>query len=340
MVNRTHTMQLCQCDLTASAGRDAAVAAILDGHNRRWGARLDGFRAYAGAPWWSPGLIVTPELRGRYECWLPVAEFCADLARLGRAFLPAPSWVPRRLRSGAGEPSAGSSAAPLSLPDLWARLPTCLAARVAFGEADLPALFAALADPPRFGTDSARYEAQRAALAALCRGAAGRGRRLTLVDLACGVGLGTYEAAVTAAAAIGAPPRVLGLTLEPLEAWMASRCCLPHDPGREPRLRRLAAQAPPVDFLAADVRHLPLALANAVDVILCNGLVGGDHLRRQDDLAAVLREARRLLVPGGALLVANRFHDGCRAAVERFADLARSAGWHVDGTWHDLRLTP
>ncbi len=331
-------MQLCQCEPTDLPNRDAAVAAILAGHNRRWGARLDGFRAYAGAPWWSPGLIITPELRGRYEGWLPVAEFCADLACLGRAFLPAPSWVPRRLRSGGIEPGRGPEA-PLSLPDLWARLPPRIAARVAFDDAELPALFAALADPPRFGTDSARYEAQRAALGAYCRGAAGDGRRLTVVDLACGVGLGTYEAAA-AAAASGAPPRVLGLTLEPLEAWMASRCCLPHDPDREPRLRRLAAQAPPVAFLAADVRRLPLGLGNAVDVILCNGLIGGEHLQRLDDMAAVLREARRLLVAAGVLLVANRFHDGCRAAVERFAALARTAGWHVDGTWHDLRLTP
>lgn len=330
-------MHLCQCDPMGIADRGEAAVAVLAVHNRRWTERLGGFRAHAGAPWWAPGLIITPELRGRYECWLPVAGFLADLARLGRAFLPAPSWVPRLLRAGAGEPGGGSGA-PLSLPDLWARLPPRFGARVAFDQVELPALFAALADPPRFGTDSARYAAQRQRLEASCRRAAGRGR-LTLVDLACGVGLGTYEAAAVAAAACGGSHlRLLGLTLEPLEAWMASRCCLPHDPDREPRLRRLAAQAPPVAFLAADARRLPLG--GRVDVLLCNGLVGGDHLQRQDDLKSLLRETRRLLDPDGALLVANRFHDGCRAAVERFAELAHRDGWRVDGTWHDLCLTP
>jgi len=130
---------------------------------------------------------------------------------------------------------------------------------------------------------------------------------------------------------------VLGLTIEPLEAWMATARRLPHDPARERRLRQLADSAPAVTFVAADARHLPVA--GPVDVLVCNGLVGGTHLHRDDDAGALLRDCCRLLRQDGVLLLANRFHDGRRPRVERFAELALTLGWGISGDWRSLCLT-
>lgn len=321
-------------------GLDAAARACLETCNARWRQRLAGFRTYAGAPWWARGLNLTPELRGRYETWLPVREFCADLARLGERVLPHPSWVPRRLRACRGEPCGHwpNDDVPASMPDLWAGLPERFAGRVDFAPEDLPALYAAIADPRRFGTDVDRYPEQQEFLAATAGSARSARRGLSILDLACGVGLGTYEAA-TLAWQPGLPtPRVAGLTVEPLEAWMALACRLPHDPDRERRMRLLAATAPPVHFVAADARRVPLS--GPVDILLCNGLVGGPYLHREEDAHALLRECRRLLGPDGVLLVANRFHDGRRPEVERVAELARATGWTARGDWRSLRLSP
>ena len=119
---------------------------------------------------------------------------------------------------------------------------------------------------------------------------------------------------------------------------MALACRLPHDPDRERRMRLLAATAPPVHFVAADARRVPLS--GPVDILLCNGLVGGPYLHREEDAHALLRECRRLLGPDGVLLVANRFHDGRRPEVERVVELARATGWTARGDWRSLRLSP
>jgi SAM-dependent methyltransferase len=314
---------------------EAAVTACLAACNERWQERQQRFRCRAGPPWWAPGLILTPELRARYEAYLPLADFCADLARLAERCLPHPSWVPLLLRARCGcaclPPGPDG---PASLPDLWALLPATLAGRLAFAVEDLPALFCALADPPRFGTDAERYPVQQQELAACFT----RHTRpsLRLLDLACGVGVGTFATAALAQRCGIRSVQTLGLTLEPLEAWMASRQCLPHDPPRQQRLQRLAEGVPHVRFAAADVRCLPVQ--GPVDVVLCNGLVGGMLLHRTPDLHRLLAECARILAPGGWLLLSNRFHDGRRARVEHFADLARELNWEVSGDWHDLAL--
>jgi len=277
--------------------------------------------------------VLGPELRGRYEAYLPVAEFLADLCRLGERVLPHPAWVPAVLRRGRSGclPAAG---APASLPDLWADLPEALAGRVAFPPEDLEALLCALADPPRFGTDADRYPAQQRWLAGAFTEQ--RGKPVAVLDLACGVGLGTFATAALARHCGVGPARVLGITLEPLEAWMAEHRCLPHDPPRERRLRQVAGPAAQVAFLAADVRHLPLTGPFAG--VLCNGLMGGPWLHREGDMTTVLDESARVLTPDGWMVVANRFHEGCRAAVEAFMRHARERGWWVSGDWHDLVL--
>jgi SAM-dependent methyltransferase len=323
-------------DATASAfHQDAVLAACLAAFKARWLERLDCFRCRAGPPWWAPGLILTPELRTRYETYLPLADVCADLARLGDRLLPHPSWVPHLLRPRrVGACPLPCPDGPASLPDLWALLPPALAGRLDLAIADLPALFCALADPPHFGTAAERYPAQQEQLAALCVTHPRPGLRL--LDLACGVGLGTFATAALARGCGLRDVHTLGLTLEPLEAWMAARQCLPHDPQRQLRLQQLADRVPHVRFAAADVRQLPIH--GPFDLILCNGLVGGTLLHRKPDLLPLLSECARILAPGGRLLLSNRFHDGRRARVEQFSDLARDLGWAVSGDWHDLAL--
>lgn len=95
-----------------------------------------------------------------------------------------------------------------------------------------------------------------------------------------GRGAGSYEAALVARAG-----RVVGLDLSP--GMLAHRVALP-----------------PGHLAAADAQRLPVA-DDAVDVVLAAHM-----LYHVPDIARALREARRVLRPGGtALLVANGFAD-------------------------------
>ena len=221
------------------------------------------------------------------------------------------------------------------MPDFWNALPLCFASRVQFQPEELTALFCALADPPRFGTDAGRYPRQRLLLECLLPDFAGQ--PLRILDLGCGVGLNTLETAVLAQEhAPGAQLSVLGVTSEHLEVWMATRRTLPHDPQRQSRLRRYP-NALPVHFCQGDATTFwsPALF----DLILCNGLVGGDYLHHGRDYHAFIHNCARLLAPRGAILLANRFHTGRRAHVERFVTLAKQAGFAVSGDWQCLVLS-
>jgi SAM-dependent methyltransferase len=298
--------------------------------NARWAERLARFRRYAGPPWWAPGLIIDADLRAKYEAFLPVSDFLADLRRLAAAVLPHPTWVPRRLLPLPARCHVG----PPSLPDLWADLPEPMAGRTCFAPRELLPLFCALAAPPRFGTAAGRYPQQMELLRAWA--VTHPGAAIRVLDLACGTGQGTYEvcAALTAASR-GGDVRVTGLTWEPLEAWMATCRRAPHDPAATRELRRFG-HLPGVTFVAGDVRRMPLS--PGADVVIANGIVGGPYLRGGEDLGSFLDELLRLLVPTGLVVVANRFHDGWLPDVHRFAALAGERGWLVDGQPRELRL--
>lgn len=308
-------------------------AGDLDQFNGRWGARLAVFCRCAPPPWWAPDLIVTPELRGVYETFLPVTEFLADLARLARTRLPGPEWLPRLLRetaASAGGCCGGRTPEFPSLPDLWRTLPAELAGRVTFAEADLEALWRALANPARFGTGFGRYPEQlrqiRDWAARLPRPSASpEAEPLRLLDLGCGTGEGTAEAAGALAAAAGRPVAAVGVTLEPLEVAMA-----------EERLPHLLAAADPEGrcgfcFVAGDACAVPETVGGPFDLILANGLVGGRFLDGDAGVRRFLGECARLLASGGRVGLAQRFHGGHQAAVARVAKLARERGWRVAG---------
>ena len=349
---------------------------------RRWQARLDAFRRQAPPPWWAPGLILTPEIRGVYERHLPVADFLRDLARLAARRLPSPAWLPlplRGIRGSCSHAGCGEASAPWpSLPDLWRTLPAELAGRVTFTEAELPALWRALANPARFGTDFGRYPEQlrqlrewvasyglrvaglgEEGLWSVARGLWGKrttetgdkktGRRTTgsdtkgnkrllcasepsvkpltggglrLLDLGCGTGEGTAEAAAVLAEGAGRSVLALGVTGEPLEVAEA------HE--QLPALNAAAGPAARLNFVAGDALAAPCR-GGVWHVILVNGLAGG-MLADDAEFMLLLKELHRLLAPGGAAFLAQRFHAGRRPRVERFANLAKTAGWTVAGT--------
>ena len=89
-------------------------------HNICWSRRHAVWCRYAGGGWWGRGSIVSPDMRGFYEKFLPFNEFKHSLITIGEQILESPDWVPNILRSNDI----------LSLPDFWAMLPDAFAGRV------------------------------------------------------------------------------------------------------------------------------------------------------------------------------------------------------------------
>lgn len=291
-------------------------------HNICWSRRYAVWCRYAGGGWWGRGSVVSPDMRGFYEKFLPFNEFKHSLVTIGEQILESPDWLPNILRSNDI----------LSLLDFWAMLPDAFAGRVTFTEDELFPLFCAIADPSRFGTSDNRYPAQLRQIGDFVK-RTGQGRAVRILDLGCGVGLGTYELAQIAAAVGGT---AVGVTSEHLEVWMASHRRLPHDAARE-RLFRRYPEDLPVTFnvgFAESYRD-----GSMYDVIVCNGLAGGRFLNTAPQLTAFLQTCDTLLAPHGRMFAANCFHEGERPGVERLRAIARQSGWSVEGHWQSLVLS-
>ena len=279
-------------------------------HNICWSRRYAVWCRYAGGGWWGRGSVVSPEMRGFYEKFLPFNEFKHSLITIGEQILESPDWVPNILRSNDI----------LSLPDFWAMLPDAFAGRVTFAEDELFPLFCAIADPSRFGTSDNRYPAQLQQIGDFVK-RTGQGRAVRILDLGCGVGVGGTA---------------VGVTSEHLEVWMASHRRLPHDAARE-RLFRRYPEDLSVTFsygFAESYRD-----GSQYDVIVCNGLAGGRFLNAAPQLTAFLQTCDTLLAPHGRMFAANRFHEGERPGVERLRAIARQSGWSVEGHWQSLVLS-
>ena len=148
-------------------------------HNICWARRYAVWTRYAGSGWWGRGSIISPDMRGFYEKFLPFNEFKHSLITIGEQILESPDWVPKILHSNDI----------LSRLDFWAMLPDAFAGRVTFKEEELFPLFCAIADPSRFGTADNRYPEQLQAIGDFIK-RAGQGRAFRLLDLGCGIGLG------------------------------------------------------------------------------------------------------------------------------------------------------
>ena len=306
-------------------------AGLLARFNAAWLARRLQAGALAGP--WAPGQKLDAALRARWEAALPMAEFCRDLSRLARHFLPSEAWLPLLLqpRHECGCDPFASAGLPVSWPDFIGDLPEFLQEPLLpLDETRLMLLLCVLADPPRFGTATGRYPQQLARLATL----APLNRPWRLLDLGCGTGHGTYEAVAVLEAA-GQAVVATGITREPLEAWMAAARCLPHDRRREHQLNAFHTICIP-RFFAGDFLAGPLP--DNQDLILCNGVIGGPALNNATAYLVLLNLAEACLAPDGQLLVADVFHDGRRPDAGRFAALATERGWTVSGSTGDLAL--
>jgi SAM-dependent methyltransferase len=255
-------------------------------------------------------MITDNDLRGRIECFIPWESVRRELCALGRVYLPDEAWLPHLLAHGAIE----------NILDFWAELPQ-YAGRLEFCEEELRALFCAMADPPRYGTADGRYPQQLEMLSQHLSHPA------SLLDLGCGIGLGTLEIANK----FGIRD-VLGVTTEPLEVWMAKHRILPHDPQRSQHFARYASQ--PADFVCADATSfIP---PRKYSLVICNGLAGGRFMHSPEALRHFIANWDKYLTDDGIIALANAFHTGHRPGVELLIKLAQEAGWYTAGNWQNL----
>lgn len=108
----------------------------------------------------------------------------------------------------------------------------------------------------------------------------------TLLDIGCGTG--TFDGMV---AATSLPARVFGLD------YAEQMCHVAHDKSIQ------AGVSDHVHFTTADSEHLPYA-DNAFDVVTCSNSF--HHYPHQQD---VVKEMRRVLKPGGRLMLIDGFRD-------------------------------
>ena len=332
-----------------------ATGERLGPFNRRWARRLDALRRWAPAPWWAPGLKLTPELHQACERYCPIAEYVADLRWLLAPGLPSPDWLPQALRA-PGPPAFDS------LADFWRALPAWLAGRITWRAEELLPLVCALAAPPQFGTRAGRYPVQMTLLREWRRGCpfgvhtsvCPQHGTLSvdtlkcelqtvdtpklLLDVGCGTGQGTWELVEL----LRDDDTAMGVTREPLEAWMATTRRLPlwgDAPGAYAFPPRGAGRGIAPTFAAGD--FWTFASPAPADVLVVNGLIGGAALPVATPAAAAAVWARltALTAPGGLLLVGDHFHAGRQPAVERFAAAAPTP-WRVPRagrTWWGVR---
>ncbi len=309
------------------------------------------FTASCPPPWPAPGLALTPEIHCQSELWLPLAHIRPAFERLCRStlnyapilsstpFHQALSWADVFNELG---PRFQSTANPARLLEML------------LGDHELlkEFLFASFL-PRRFYGGRVRYPGQEAFIRQwLAERAAAPVRCL---DAACGDGAGTYGLArLLVEAGYGTEGfGVEGWTIDPLEVWAAAHGVFPHDPQRQARYREWTAPVfeagvhSSIMFRTMDLlgdvivppfakgglggispaAELQIPLAR-FDLILCNGLLGGPIIHRQEELLRVAVNLAELLRPGGLLLAADRFHGGWKQQIPKdsLGDLFKACG--------------
>ena len=268
--------------------------ALLAGFNELWHSRLIAYRRQARPPWWAPGLRLTAEIHAEYERFLPIRAYHVGLYGILTA------WLEARGLPGLRPPDGGYP----SIAAWWADLPDELAGRVTVDAADALVLACHIAAPARFGTKAGRYPEQRPWVAQI-------GEPVQVLDIGCGTGQGTWELATW----LPTGSTVTGITLEPLEVWMAGQRSTPHLTGPDWRYPAITPGCT-TRFSVGDLLALPEQ--GRADLIVCNGLIGGPACHTAAALERAWQVLRERLRPGGRLILGDTFHAGHAAAVARF----------------------
>ncbi|MEA5112735.1 MAG: class I SAM-dependent methyltransferase [Geobacteraceae bacterium] len=273
---------------------------------------------YSNYPYgqWTPGLVVTDEMRSATETYLPMEEIDSALRRL---YSLAIRYRPLTSASVAG--SIGNW-----LDFLTRHRSICTGAN--------PALFLEnlLHDetfrihflfehflPRRHGGGFNRYPCQSRFLKCHLESRSHLERDgIRCLDAACGTGEGTYDLAGSLKQWRIPVVRqgIHGSTIEPLELFAAAHGFFPHDPAREAGFRSVIQSLfddkalDEVEFLLEDVSIPRSGDETTYDVILCNGLLGGPALHLEEDIIRTVDSLAGRLRPGGILLAADRFHSG------------------------------
>jgi chemotaxis methyl-accepting protein methylase len=300
---------------------------------RRLHSRFNIYAATCPAPFISPNLIVTPEIRRQSELYLPIAEISRIFNRLYRQAL---NYSPL------------FSSTPFYRVLSWADLFVALSPRLQFTVNPARLLEALLSDqgvlteflfvsflPRRFYGGFLRYPTQiefvREWLATISGSLRSReGNILRCLDAACGTGEASYGLGnlLMESGFVPSEVEIEGWTLEPLEVWAAAHLRFPHDLHRETTLRSVTSRLfesgyqASIRFHCADLTEincLPLGKRGIegepgqFDIILCNGLLGGPIINKPNDLKMVVSTLASLVAPGGMLLAADSFHDGWKS---------------------------
>jgi SAM-dependent methyltransferase len=272
------------------------------------------FRGYASTVQtiWTPGIVISHELRSTAELYLPFRELRSALLRLLRLTCHTDVSPPYLLT------------ATHTWPDFAARLPfhlqetnpTRLLRRL-MGDGDYRTAFIfALYQPRHYGGAFGRYPGQYEFLRSWLAQHHDRfNDGITCLDAACGSGEGTWEL-LQLLVDSGLPAEtitVTGTTHEPIELFSAAHGFFPHDPQRTASFRHQIASLRDhshcLRFQQEDITAETQDIAH-YDIILCNGILGGPFLHEHESVFAVVKGLAERLRPSGILLAADHFHGG------------------------------
>jgi chemotaxis methyl-accepting protein methylase len=322
--------------------RSLLVSGVLSdrGLDRRIAALSERFRiytAYYSHGLWTPGVVVTPEMRNLTEFYLPLDEI---LRAFDRLFYVALGFSPFLAASTIHNASAWLDALHVLQPLVNSPDPALLLRSLMTDEGYRRRFIFVNFLPARYGGGFGRYPGQaellRRWLAEYRLRFAGGVRCL---DAACGSGEGTYELALLLMESGFAADSIhlRGVTLEPLELFAAAHCCFPHDPRRTEAFRlhtaplRASVASEKILFTLENLTGSAPAGEMGYDIILCNGFLGGPFLHQPLDLLEMVRRLSGRLREKGLLLAASRFHGGWKKLVpdEELREMFRVCGLRI-----------
>ncbi|MGA7829203.1 MAG: chemotaxis protein CheR [Geobacteraceae bacterium] len=303
-------------NLSALLVRGAIQNSSLNRAIDRLDERFRSYCSFYSQGLWTPGLVITNEMRGSTEQYLPMIEIHSAFRQFFSLALRYP--LPDE-----SDPVQGAT----NWLDLLQRLllsqeslnpATLLKILITDESRRRLFLFRSLL-PKHHGGSFLRYPSQLVVLEDwIIRKRNSLSRGIRCLDAACGSGEGTYDLAKLLLQC-GIPPcaqQVHGSSLEPLEVFSAAHGYFPHDPQREKRFKAFVEPLFATHtisnmlFFRDTVMRQPTPDEKPYDIILCNGLLGGPFLHDRTMLENALIALTKRLNKGGIFLATDRFHGG------------------------------